>query len=166
MAKKNLNVTLHMSELIYDVQNKTFLTGRSRSDGSNMEYVSHMQANSDEENENQIIRSIGNAFSTLKNRLSEYVVASSSSSSVSNALISASSNLVLSLAMPSNYNQATAETIAAAVHQYLVNIALSDWFTITSKTDAADYAALSQVNLNEIRDAINKRVRPERSMVM
>ena len=166
MAKKNLTVTLHMSELIYDVQNKTFLTGRSRSDGTNMEFVSHMQANHDDENANQIVRSIGNAFSTLKSKLSEYIDESYASGSVSNVLISSSANLVLSLSMPSNYNRAAADTIGAAVHQYLVNVALSDWFTITNKTDAADYAALSQVNLNEIRDAINKRVRPERAMVM
>ena len=165
MSRKSLSITIHMSELIYDVLNKTYLTGRSRSDGSNQEFVANMQANRDEENENQIIRSIGNAFSALKNKLSEYLVPSVASSSASNELISASSNLVLALSMPSNYNNSTAESIAAAVHQYLVNIALADWFTITSKTDAADYAALSQVNLNEIRDAINKRVRPERSSV-
>lgn len=165
MAKKNLTITLHMSELIYDVQNKTFLTSRSRSDGTNMEFVSHMQANHDDENANQIVRSIGNAFSTLKNKLSEYIDESSASGSVSNALISSSDNLVLSLSMPSNYNRATADTIGAAMHQYLVNVALSDWFTITNKTDAAEYAALSQVNLNEIRDAINKRVRPTRTEV-
>lgn len=165
MAKKNLTVTLHMSELIYDVQNKTYLTGRSRSDGTNMEFVSHMQANHDDENANQIVRSIGNAFSTLKNKLSEYIDESYASGSVSNALISSSDNLVLSLSMPSNYNRATADTIGAAMHQYLVNVALSDWFTITNKTDAAEYAALSQVNLNEIRDAINKRVRPTRTEV-
>ena len=30
MAKKTIAITLYISELIYDVQNKTYLTGRSR----------------------------------------------------------------------------------------------------------------------------------------
>lgn len=35
MAKKVIAITLYMSELVYDVQNKTYLTGRSRKTGSN-----------------------------------------------------------------------------------------------------------------------------------
>ncbi len=65
MAKKTITITLYMSELIYDVQNKTYLTGRSRSTGKNHEEVAHMQANDDDENANQIARSIGNAFANM-----------------------------------------------------------------------------------------------------
>lgn len=163
MAKKTLTVTLHMSELIYNVLNTTFLTGRSRNNGNNHEEAANMQANEDEENLNQIVRSIGNAFSTLKTKLSEYI--SSDGTSASNVLIDESANLSLTLLMPSNYNQATAESIASAAHQYLVNIAIGDWFTITNKDDAADYMALAASNLQEIREAINKRVRPQRENV-
>lgn len=163
MAKKTLTVTLHMSELIYNVLNTTFLTGRSRNNGNNHEEVANMQANEDEENINQIVRSIGNAFSTLKTKLSEYI--SSDGTSASNVLIDESTNLSLTLLMPSNYNQAAADSIASAAHQYLVNIAIGDWFTITNKNDATAYMALAASNLQEIREAINKRVRPQRDSV-
>ena len=56
MAKKTIAITLYMSELIYDVQNKTYLTGRSRTNGTNHEEVANMQANDDDENANQILR--------------------------------------------------------------------------------------------------------------
>ena len=62
MAKKTITITEYMSELLYDIQNKTYLTGRSRQTGANHEEVANMQANDDDENANQIIRSIGNAF--------------------------------------------------------------------------------------------------------
>lgn len=163
MAKKTLTVTLHMSELLYNVQNTTYLTGRSRNNGSNHEEAANMQANEDDENLNQIVRSIGNAFSTLKMKLSEYI--SSAVTTASNVQIDKSTNLSLTLSMPSNYNQATADSIASAVHQYLVNIAIGDWFTITNKNDAADYMALAASNLQEIRESINKRVRPQRTEV-
>lgn len=163
MAKKNIQVTLYMSELIYDVQNKTYLTGRSRSNGTNHEEVANMQANDDDENANQIVRSIGNAFANLKTKLSEYIV--ETSTTASNKLLTMTSNLTLALVMPSNFNQATNETIASALHQYLVNSAIGDWFTITDKNDASDYVTLAAANLDQIREAVNKRNRPQRATV-
>lgn len=163
MAKKTISITLYMSELIYDVQNKTYLTGRSRNTGDNHEQVANMQANEDEENQNQVVRSIGNAYANLKTKLSEYI--EDSGSTANNILLSASDNLQINLVMPSNFNPATNNTIGAALHQYIVNSAIGEWFTITNKADAADYLALAAANLAEIREAINKRVRPTRSNV-
>ena len=163
MAKKNLTITLHTSELLYDVQNKTFLTGRSRNNGNNHEEVANMQANEDEENESQLLRSIGNAFAYLKTLLSEYI--EESATTASNVLIDKSKNLTLTLVLPSNVNQATSDTISSSAHQYITNLAMADWFTITNKLDAADYAAKAEVNLQELREAINKRVRPIRATI-
>lgn len=163
MAKKTLTVTLYLSELLYDVQNKTYLTGRSRQTGNNHEEVAHMQANEDEENENQILRSFGNAFANLKTKLSEYI--EESGTTATNKLLSKNDTIQLALVMPCNFNQATSETISAALHQYLVNTAIGDWFTITNKNDATDYVTLAAANLEELREAVNKRVRPTRTTV-
>lgn len=166
MAKKNLTITLYMSELLYDVQNKTYLTGKSRSTGSNHEEVANMQANEDEENQNQILRSIGNAFSLLRTKLSEYIDEQSTSSiNGNNILTSDEKDLNVTLVMPSNYNVASREAISTAMHQYIVNTAIGDWFTITNKSDASDYVTMSAANLEEIREAINKRFRPTRKNV-
>ena len=163
MAQNTFSITLYMSELIYDVQNKTYLTGRSRNTGDNHEQVANMQANEDEENQNQVVRSIGNAYANLKTKLSEYI--EDSGATANNILLSASDNLQINLVMPSNFNPATNDTIGAALHQYIVNSAIGEWFTITNKADAADYLTLAAANLAEIREAINKRVRPTRSNV-
>ena len=161
MARKNITVTLYMSEIVYDVQNKTYLTGRSRDNGQNHEEVANMQANDDDENANQVLRSIGNAFAALKTKLSEYLV--ESGTTTNNALASGASNLTIALTMPSNFNQATNDTISAAVHQYIVNTAIADWFTITNKNDAGDYVNLAAANLEQIREAVSQRVRPTRA---
>ncbi len=160
MAKKSISITLYLSEVVYDVQNKTYLTGRSRQTGANHEEVANMQANDDDENKNQILRSVGDAFAALKAKLSEYII--DSQTSANNALITATSNLTVALSMPSNYNSATRETIAAALHLYLVNTAIGDWFTITDKNDASDYVTKAAANLEQIREALNKRVCPTR----
>lgn len=152
-----------MSELTYDVQNKTYLTGRSRKQGDNDEQVANMQANDDDEDANQVMRTIGNAFARLKMKLSEYI--EDNGTTASNKLLDGGQNLTVKLLMPSNYNEGTRDTISAAMHQYIVNTAVAEWFTITNKGDAADYVTLATVNLQELREAINKRVRPKRTEV-
>lgn len=164
MAKKVIAITLYMSELIYDVQNKTYLTGRSRQTGTNHEEVANMQANDDDENANQIMRSIGNAFANLKTKLSEYI--NESGTSTNDKQLSSPGNLTLSLNMPPNYNNASNDTISTALHQYLVNSAIGDWFTITNKNDASDYITLAAANLEQLREAVNKRMRPTRTNVV
>ena len=164
MAKKIISITLYMSELIYDVQNKTYLTGRSRQTGTNHEEVANMQANDDDENANQIMRSIGNAFANLKTKLSEYI--NENGTSTNDKQLSSTGNLTLSLNMPPNYNNASNDTISTALHQYLVNCAIGDWFTITNKNDASDYITLAAANLEQLREALNKRMRPTRTNVV
>jgi len=163
MARKSISITLYASELIYDVQNKTYLTGRARATGDNHEAVANMQANEDDENKNQVLRSLGNALAALKNKLSEFI--DSNATSGNDILMSGAANITIGLSMPSNYNAATIETLSAAAHQYLVNTAISDWFNITNKPDADTYVAVAAANLEQIREALNKRTRPTRTVV-
>ena len=84
--KKILTVTQQVKELVYDIQNKAYLTGQAReAEGKkNYEAASNMQASDDEENSYQIRRSLANAFSSLKSLLGEYL---SEDKSTSNNLI-------------------------------------------------------------------------------
>ena len=161
MARETITITLYKSEIVHDVQNKTYLTGRSRQTGDNHEEVANMQANDDDENANQVLRSIGNAFATLKTKLSEYLDESGTTSN--DIQMTATGNLTVALKVPSNYNKAANDTVGAALHQYIVNTAIGDWFTITNKADSESYVALAAANLEQVREAVNKRVRPQRT---
>jgi len=161
MAKQTITITLHMSEILYNVQNTAFLTGRSRETGQNQEEVAHIQGSDDEEVINQLLRFIGNAFTALKTPLSEFIV--STQTTGSDILFDVNASLVVTLSMPNNYNNATVETVSTAIHQYIANTAIAEWFTITNKNDAKDYIDKAAANLAQIRDAINKRVRPTRT---
>ena len=57
-----------------------------------------------------------------------------------------------------------AARFAAAAHQYVVSMAVADWFTITHKTDAPEYSSLAEVSLQIISEAVNKRSRPKRTV--
>ena len=164
MAKQTITITLYMSELVYDVQNKTYLTGRSRSNGDNFEQVANMQADDEEESSKQILRSIGNAYGSLMAKLSKYV--DSNLTTATDKIIDENANLTIALQMPGSYNKAANDAVVAAVHQYIVNTAIADWFVITNKPDAVEYANLAAVNITQLREALSKRVRPARPAIV
>lgn len=164
MAKQSITITLYLAMLYYDVKNKTFLTGRSRDNGTNHEEVANMKANDDEEDASQIMQSINTAIGVLKNKMSEYCedVVAESSDKASMVLLSNDATVKFTLVMPSNYNSSVTDAISTAAHNYVVYVATSDWFVITNKADAQDYTTLAAAQLEIIREAINKRVRPVR----
>ncbi len=162
--KKNLTITEEIKELIYDIQNKAYLTGQAReADGKSYQAASNMQASDDEENSYQIRRSLANAFSSLKSQLGEYLYEDrSTSNNRMQAEIENSGQLVLEFKLPSNYNNASADSLGNGIHSYLVASALADWFAITNKEDAELYAKHSAVNLDTVKRALYKRSRPKR----
>ena len=158
-----ITVTIDIQELVYDIQNKTYLTGRSRGDGKNYRQVALMQVNSDDENHNQIMRSIGNALAKVKAELSEMLI--NDDARGDNTLKVDTSAVILNLEMPGNFNNAATDSIVAAIHQYIVAYVTAEWFMITNKTDTEDYARLAESSLEMLRESLCKRKKPSRKSV-
>lgn len=164
-AKKNLVVTEEVKELVFDIQNKAYLTGQARGAEGQKSYeaASNMQASDDEENSYQIRRSLANAFASLKSLLGEYLHEDrTTSNNLINNEIDNNGRLVLEFLLPSNYNNASADSLGNGIHAYLVDMALADWFAITNKEDAEVYLGHSQVSLENVKRALYKRSRPRR----
>ena len=122
-----------------------------------------MQASDYDENSYQIRRSLANAFSSLKSLLGEYLSEDkSTSNNLINSEIDNDGELTLAFELPSNYNNASADSLGNGIHAYLVDMALGDWFAITNKEDADTYVAHSALSLENVKRALYKRGRPER----
>lgn len=163
--KKNLVITEEVKELIYDIQNKAYLTGQAREAEGKKTYeaASNMQASDDDENSYQVRRSLANAFSSLKSLLGEYLYEDkTTSNNRMQSEIDNSGQLTLTFRLPSNYNNASADSLGNGIHSYLVDMALTDWFAITNKEDAETYASHSKVSLENVKRALYKRSRPTR----
>lgn len=157
-----LTITINIQELVYDIQNKTYLTGRSRSDGKNYRQVALMQANNDDENYNQILRSIGNAFAKVKAELADVLTGNATQGNNSLNINTDSEELLLE--MPDNFNHAATDSIIAAIHQFIVAFVTSEWFMITNKPDTEDYKHLSETSLELLRESLCKRTKPSRQL--
>lgn len=163
--KKTITVEQQVKELMFDIMNKTYLTGRAReaSGTANYEAASNMQASDDNENSYQLRRSLANAFSSLKSLLGEYLNDDKTTSdNLIASEIDSDGKLELSFLLPSNYNNASADSLGNGIHAYLVDMAVADWFTITNKADAQDYVSHAQVSLETVKRALYKRSRPDR----
>lgn len=164
MAKRTIKITEYVKEIIQDIFSKAYLTGQAReADGVTYQQASNMQASEEDEEKYQIVRSIGNAFSSLKTSLSEYLAEDRTDSD--NRLLSEiveNGELVFIFQLPANYNDTAIDGLADGIHSYLVSMTLSDWFSITNKADAEIYNRQAMVSMVNIKRALYRRRRPNR----
>lgn len=158
--KKTVHVTVTMAELLYDISNETYLRGRMADDGTNYRKVAYMFASMDADNRDKILRSVKRAFAEVKTAVAEYL--DESALSADDILQDSPDDIALHLSMPGNYDEAATEGMAEAVHDYIRNTAVADWYLVTDKGDAADYATLAARAMQSLRNAVNRRSRPTR----
>lgn len=159
MAVVDAMISLHMKDIVYDIANKAYLTGRSKEEASSSA-VNHMQVTSDENVNNQIMRSVGEAYKSLRVELAEWLTKEYGKNADNLPISGTAINVYLDL--PSNYNRGMLQVAADAMHSYIVNMALADWFSITDKDDAEIYANKATADVAKLKEAINKRYRPVR----
>lgn len=158
--KKDVTVTIKTSWLLYDIMNETFLRGRTLQNKENHKEVANMFASEDEENREKILRSIKRAFAEVKTELGEYL--DENKTAANNGHIGDEASFVLNLKMPTNFNEAATEGVTEAVHAYIANSAIADWYMVTNQADAEQYYALANKGMGLLRQAISKRQRPRR----
>lgn len=155
-----MTVTIKISWLLYDIMNETFLRGRTIQDKDNYKTVASMFASEDEENREKILRSIKKSFAYVKSSLSEYL--DENVTSTDNVHYDGTSDLVIQLKMPSNFNEAATVGLGEAVHDYLKNMAIAEWYLVTNKNDAEQYIALANNSMVSIMQSVSRRSRPTR----
>lgn len=159
-AKKSVTATIKISWLLYDIMNETFLRGRTIQNKDNHKEVASMFASEDEENREKILRSVKRAFSEVQTELGEYL--NENGTTTDNSHYDGTTDLVLNLTMPSNFNEAATTGVGEAVHAYIANSAIADWYVVTNKADADQYYALANKYMEMVRQTVRKRSRPKR----
>ena len=127
MAKR-ITITLYMSELLYDIRNKTFLSARINKTDDNYRQASHLQADEDEENNNEVLRSIGSAWGKLKLFLSAYI--NEEQSTGNDILRDETKDIVVILDMPDRFQESAVESMSTAMHRFIVGTVLWKWYRL------------------------------------
>ncbi len=159
-AKKKVTATIKIDWLLFDIMNETFLRGRTIQNADNHKEVASMFASEDEENREKILRSIKKGFAEVKTELSDYL--DEDGTTTDNSHYDGKKDLEIDLEMPSNFNNAATAGVGEAIHDYLKNTAIAEWYMVTNKNDADQYVVLAQKSLASIQQAVSKRSRPKR----
>lgn len=185
MAKQTIEIKLYMSEMLYDVMQRAYLTGDAAKTADNAELAAKIQE-LDDERRDVVLRSFGNTLGLIREQLGEYLV--EDGHYADNLLLEETrkkmvhgmvfgfqgrppetdegemvdNTLVIMLRVPMNFQSASKETIASALHALMVNNALVDWLTIYAPDRVEAYQASAQADLATLRAALNSRVRPTR----
>lgn len=158
-GKKKVKATIEMRWVLYDIENETYLRGRSMQNKENHKEVASLHATEDEENREKILRSVKRAFSEVQDRLGEYL--DEQAAETDNSHYDGRRDLALNLEMPSNFNEVATMEIGEATHAYLVNMAIGDWYLVTNRAEADSYYALAAKNLARLQAAASSRRRPK-----
>lgn len=160
MAKEKIIIDLILSELVYDIQERTHKIGEFVDNGENAAAVSLMQVSNDEDIKNVILRKIETATASIKVMLEKYM--DNKLSQTDNILRDDCTNITLVLNVPGNFNHAVVDRIIKAAHDYIVHSVIGDWFMLTNPERAEEYIKQAAIDETELLYSINTRVRPER----
>ncbi len=157
--KKSVTATITHSWLLFDIMNETFLRGRTIQNKENHKEVASMFASEDEENREKILRSVKKAFSEVQTELSEYL--DENGTTTDNKHWAGDTDLVLNLKMPSNFNEAATTAVGEAIHDYIKNKAIAEWYIVTNPGDADKYFNMANASMENIKYSVSKRSRPK-----
>jgi hypothetical protein len=166
-----------MSWLLYDIANETFLRGRALASRDNHRAVEGMYATLDDGRREKVLRSIKRGVAALKRASAEYLSAYSEEGRVKseenselrgetieadNGGMSAEGSLVFEFRMPGNYADGATAELCEGMHEYLKDVAISDWYGVTNPADSERYMVLASSALQGVVAALGSRLRPMR----
>lgn len=180
---KSLSITLYLSEILYDIRNKAFLTGRSRETADNQAQISWSQLSGDEPEMGQIMRSVESALAVVQTKLAPYLEEITRErilrehhppcmphpeelielSAEDDVLMPSEENAItLKLLMPDNYNQAFVPALSSSIHNFIVAAVLGEWFVISHPNEAKAYLQWAEGENVNIKACLEKRIKPIR----
>lgn len=157
---KDITITLKKDEILYDIENTTYLVGNSRSTGDNFEQVSNMQNSGEGEDRNFVLRSVETAFAEVKRILSRYI--NEDMAAANNDLMLATGDFVLSLNVVDVFNESATESLKGAAHEYIISSALMDWFANVKPDEMTIYQTRKQEASVNLLASLYRKKAPSR----
>lgn len=158
---KKVKVTLKRDELLYDINSITFFTGRSRRSGDNDEWVADMQ--SGEEEADLVGRFMQNAAESLRPLLSSVLKQDPSVNEADETVAALrTDDFVFELELNDNFDLNQSAAVSTAMHEYIVNRTVSDWFGIANPNEMKIYFDRAELSADKIRRALHRRIKPVR----
>ena len=160
-----VTITLKHKQLLYDIQNSSYIVGLNRSNGSNFEDVSNIQNTGEGGELDMMLRSIETAFGEIKRNVNRFIVDNTNETDTPNTPITVDTGeFTLTLDMPGNFNLAAVDSIKSAAHEYIVSSALYDWFTAVKPDEIKIYEQRKIEASIDLLSAVYRKQSPTRPL--
>jgi len=161
---KTIKINISKDAILFDAMNITYLVGRAVEGTAPDSYaaVSYMTATEDENEKQQLRRSIKNADAVIRAEFAEYMTSEQTAGDDELRFDIEGDKYTYSLSVPSNFANVVIDEIAEQIHKYIVNTAVTEWFTLTNRAAAPDYAAQAATALMRLQLILCRRTRPTR----
>lgn len=155
---KQATLTLHRSELLYDLANYGYIEGDIMQVQD--EHDRHqVQDITQDGNADRITRILNLAFAEIVETLYPYSKQTIDPSTQHDDTLTTPPDYQLQLTLPDDYSHTTLNHLLHLIHEYMVCRAMADWLSITKPAAAETWLAKQQSTLTSIRIAVQMRTR-------
>ena len=154
-------MTLHVSEIEYDVQNRTYVDGKYRQSAGKTEEGEQIMINDEEDKAHFVRRCVQDAIGNLFSTVSEYVELEIPE--LTDVMMDDGA-VEFTAVVPDQFPDSAATAAVSAMHEYISNAAMSQWYESTDETKLRARAAAAATKLQAVRSAFNRRLQYARCM--
>lgn len=155
--RKLVEITLYRNSLIYDISNAAYIVADSTPELDD-KVRSAITDICESGNVDRITRIMNMGYNELLNRLYAYTKERVLEENKVDDLFPEPEKYIIRMMVPEDFSKTTVSALGEYLHEYIVDIALADWLSITKKDEVATWQEKADVVMGKIRSMINDRV--------
>lgn len=157
---KNVVVTLHKKEIMSDVVNVAYVTGRRLFVTGQEEKASDIQTPEESPDKYIIARAMASGYANVRGRCARYLT--SGRLEDNNSLEDVDGDYVLTLSMPERWNLGVTVLLTSTMHDYMVDYCVYRIFEKTNPEESSNYARKADLEFSRIKSILEMRTAPIR----
>ncbi|WP_321331873.1 hypothetical protein [uncultured Bacteroides sp.] len=155
-----ITITLNREAILYDIGNIAYITGDLMH--SDVKDQSGVQDVNNEGNIDKVTRILNKSFNELVYGLTAFTKKDYTEDIVLDDNFSVPGEYVLELSTSLTFSSTNAKAVMTAAHEYMVDMVLFEWFTITKKDEFELYKMKADEELLKMKRYLNSRTKAVR----
>ena len=155
--RKSVKITLHRTELLYDIKNYAYIEGDLIQEGT--EPARHYVLDITEQgNIDRVSRVLNLAYAATVEALYPYSKVACDDVDERDDILTEPTEYVYTLSVPEQFSKTTVTLLARLLHEFLVCRVLTDWFSITKPESSVNWGNKMDEAYSQIMERLNARM--------
>lgn len=155
--RKLVEITLYRNSLIYDISNAAYIIADSTPELDD-KVRSAITDICESGNVDRVTRIMNMGYNELLNRLYAYTKERVLEENKVDDLFSEPDKYIIRMMVPEDFSKTTVSALGDYLHEFIVDVTLVDWLSITKKDEVSTWQEKAEVILRKILSIINDRV--------